>query len=628
MRLDKKQKRDILRLALSACLTVAAFALLTLVSDKGTLVKIALFAPAFVLSAYPILAKAFSGIIRGQLFDENVLMSIACLCAMGLGECFEGVAIAFFAGIGEMFEHSAVEHVRNSVQSLASLCPDSATVIRDGAEISIPSSEIEVGDICLVRAGERIAVDGVIIEGSAGVDSSALTGESRPLDLFEGDEVSSGCIDLDGTLKIRATERAENSKAARIVALVEDSAIKKTRTEKFITRFSLRYTPCVVIAALLIAILLPVFGLAHWRSALYSALCFLVISCPCALVISVPLTFFGAIGGNAKKGVLFKTNSALEAMAKVKTVVLDKTGTLTSGSFKVSGVCPANDISVEQMLEIALALEKDSSHPISRAVTAYALNAGVSFAEDELCSIREYRGRGRVGVYKGKTVLAGNEKLLNEYGIIAPSELLDREGEGESLVYLAEGDRVIGLMTLWDSPKEDSAKALEGIRELGCRVVMLTGDSAESAERAARSLNIEEYKASLLPEDKVKYTEELMGECGKNESLAFVGDGINDAPALALAHVGVAMGGIGSDAAIECADVIIVSDSIAELPRAVKSAKKAVRIAKQNIVFALAVKFAVLILSAFGLCGMVAAVFADVGVSVIAILNAMRTLKD
>lgn len=628
MKLDRRKKITLLRLGLSALLTAAAFILTkTILSDMPLYITIAAYIPAFLIVGFKTLRKAFLGIIKGQVFDENFLMTLASVCAMCLGECFEAVAILFFSGVGDLFEETAVDRVRQSVASLASLCPDSATVIRDGEEINLPSAKIEVGDITLIRAGERIVTDGVIIEGSAALDCSAMTGESNPVDVFEGSEVTSGCINLDGTLKIKTTRKAENSGAARIISMIEDSAMKKTSAEKFMTRFSLKYTPCVVIAAVLIAVLLPVFSITDVRSSVYSALCFLVISCPCALVISVPLAFFGAIGGSAKKGVLFKSNKALEAMSKLKTVLFDKTGTLTKGAFGIGEVYPFGETDKDGLLTYAYAAEESSSHPISRALCGYAENNGIKVAADEIGDIHELRGMGRVCTYKGSTVLAGNIKLLEKYGVALPEEVKNIETKGMSTVYVAIDTKYIGLITLWDTPKAESEKAVSALKAKGIKAVMLTGDGKESAENMAKVLGITEYKYGLLPEDKVKLTEGYISGKGKNEGVAFVGDGINDAPSLARADVGIAMGQLGSDAAIEAADVVIVNDSPMKVVEAYETSKSAMRIARQNIVFSIGVKFAVLILSAFSITGMIAAIFADVGVSVIAILNAMRTLR-
>lgn len=627
MKLDKSRKRTLARLLIAAALAVAALIVSRAVPSLDThLIRIALFAPAFLTAGLPTLIKAFSNILRGQFFDENFLMALASLCAMALGECFEAVAIVFFSGVGELFESSAVDRVRDSVAALAKLCPDSATVIKDGRAVAVPAEEIAEGDICIVKAGERIAADGIVLEGSASIDSSALTGESKPIDIFEGDEVSSGCINLDGTLTLRIIRRAEDSGAARIISMIEDSALKKTSAEKFITKFALRYTPCVVIAAALLAVALPLLSLAPWKDALYIALCFLVVSCPCALVISVPLTFFGAIGGGAKRGILFKSNKALENMASVRRVVFDKTGTLTKGAFGVTAVVPFGGCSEDELMEYALAAEESSAHPISRALVAHITQKGIALG-GEVTGVHEERGMGRECYYKGELTLAGNGRLLEKQGIDLPEEVRNIENRGESLVYIARGKSLCGLITLSDSPKGDSADAVRSLSGRGIETVMLTGDGAESARAVAEKLSIAEFKYGLLPEDKVRYTEEYISMNKKGETLAFVGDGINDAPALARADISIAMGSLGSDVAIEAADIVIVNDSPMKVSEAHSIARRAMRIAKQNVIFSIAVKFAVLLLIALGHLGMVAAVFADVGVSVIAILNAMRTLR-
>lgn len=628
MKMSKYKKAALLRLCVSAVLTLIALIITnTVLAEKGWYIKIIAYLPAFFAVGALTLKKAFLGIIRGQVFDENFLMSLAAVCALCLGECFEAVAILFFSGVGELFEKSATDKVRQSVASLALLCPDSARVIRDGKEVELPSSKVEVGDICLTRAGERIVTDGIVTKGFAALDCSAITGESTPVEVSEGDEVTGGFIDLDGTLMIRVTRRAENSGAARIISMVEDSAMKKTSAEKFITRFSVKYTPCVVVAALLIAILLPLFSITDTRSAVYSALCFLVISCPCALVISVPLAFFGAIGGSAKKGVLFKSNQALESMADLGVVIFDKTGTLTKGSFGIGEVIPHGiSATKEELLTLAYAAEESSSHPISKALTEHIKGLGLQISKQDISDIHEIRGMGRVCVYKGERVLAGNAKLFARYGVSLPE---NAEHEGMSCVYVARGSEYVGCITLWDTPKSDSANAVKVLAEKGIKTVMLTGDGRESAKKIADVLGISEYKCELLPEDKVKLTESYIKEKGKRKKryVAFVGDGINDAPSLARADIGIAMGQLGSDAAIEASDVVIVNDSLMKVAHSVDTAKRAMRIAKENIIFSIGVKFIFLILSAFGITGMIAAVFADVGVSVIAILNAMRTLR-
>ena len=625
MQFTKGQKKELARLSASVLLTAAALISSRLLNKEGVVFSILLFLPAFAIAGYPTLKRAFLGVFRGQLFDENVLMSIASVCALCLGECFEAVMIVIFAGVGELFEHSALERARTRVESLARLCPDEACVLRDGKQSLISVSDIEIGDVCVIRAGERIPADGVIIQGSTGIDCSAITGESRPVDLIEGDSVSSGCICLDGAVMIRATQRAEDSRAARIIEMIEDSALRKSSAEKFITKFSLRYTPCVVVCALLMALLFPIFGIAHWRDALYGALCFLVISCPCALVISVPLTFFGAIGGASSRGILIKSNGTLEKMARTGTVVLDKTGTLTTGVFGVSQI-HALGCSDKELLEYALALEKNSTHPISRSLTEYAKKCGAVLKEEPR-DIREYRGKGIEGLYCQRRLLAGNEKLLEENGISVPDHI--KRSSSFSAVYIADDEGLLGYVFLCDTPKADGKTAVEELKRAGCRVVMLTGDSPDSAALAASELGITEYESSLLPEDKVRITEVLISQSKtKKESLVFVGDGINDAPALTLADVGIAMGGTGADITVESADVLVLNDGVMKIPEAIALSRRAVKIARQNIIFSLGVKFAVLLLSAFGLCGMIGAVFADVGVSVIAVINAMRTLKN
>ncbi len=625
MKLTSSQKRELVRIALTVILTLAALIICNIFDIDGNLTELVLFLPAFLLGGYKVLKKAFSGIFRASFFDENVLMSIASICALALFECFEAVAIVLFASIGEMFEDTALARVHEKVSALACLCPDNVNVIRNGEEITIPASELLEGELYVVRPGERLCADGTVVSGSAGLDCSSLTGESKPLDVFEGDEVSSGCICLDGTLTVKALRRAENSRAAQIIALVEDSAMKKSSAEKFITRFSLKYTPTVVALAAVIAIFLPLFNVVTLREGIYSALCFLVISCPCALVISVPLTFFGAIGGGASRGILFKSNMALENMSKAKTVLFDKTGTLTNGVFAVANVICLENIGTRELLSYAYAAEKGSNHPLSKAVCDYARQNQAELSL-EACDEKELRGKGRVVMCGGKRLLAGNLSLLGLYELQIPKALENVEKGGHSVIYIALDGKVIGAITLWDSPKNDSLEAVKELKEeCFCDVVMLTGDNYASAKSVSDSLGIK-FESSLLPENKLSYVTELSSKKSKKERVLFVGDGINDAPALSASDVGIAMGDIGSDAAIECADVVILGDSPLKVAKAIKLSRRAVLIARQNIIFALFVKLLVMVLSLFGIVGMFAAVFADVGVSVIAILNAMRAL--
>ncbi len=542
-------------------------------------------------------------------------MTIATVGALIVGEYPESVFVMVFYQAGELFQKIAVGKSRKSISSLMELAPDEATVIRDGNEETVFSEEVSVGETVIVRPGEKIPLDGVICEGESALDMKALTGESTPAHVYEGTEVKSGSINLTGTLKIEVLREFSDSTAAKILELVENSTLNKAKTEKFLTKFSRVYTPAVVISALLLAVI-PSVITGDWKTWVYRALIFLVVSCPCALVISVPLSYFGGIGGASGKGILIKGASFLEALGNVSTFVFDKTGTLTTGEFTVDGIFPEEGITEDELLKITAAAEYYSNHPLARGIVK---SAGKISPPD---SIKEYPGGGVEAVIDGKTVLAGNSRFLTEKGVILPENAVSGTG-----VMTAVSEKYTGFIRLSDMPKAGARKAIEELHTLGVkRTVMLTGDNERAAKAVADSLGIAEYKASLLPGDKAEYVKELCENAGK-ESIAFVGDGINDAPVLALSHVGLSMGGVGSDAAIEASDVVIMDDSIEKCAIAVKIAKKTKRIVRENVVFALGVKFFVLILAAVGLTNMWVGVFADVGVAVLAILNAMRTLK-
>lgn len=618
MKLTKRQKRELYKILAAAALLIAAL-LLTHLLNTPWWASLLIFLPAFIVSGGDTLLDAARNIARGQVFDEHFLMSIAGVCAMILGEHAEGVAVMLFAKTGELFESYAVGNARRSVEALAELCPDTVKLWQDGEFVEVAAEKAKAGDLILVGAGGRIALDGIVEEGEATLDCSALTGESIPREVTVGSAVSSGTINLSGMLKIRATKAASESSAARILAMVEDASSKKAKTEAFITRFARVYTPIVVGAALLLAVIPPLltdFNFIEWIS---RALTFLVISCPCALVISVPLTFFGTIGGSARRGILFKDNRAIESLSTATVAAFDKTGTLTKGKFALAGIYPSksdDEAAQNELLTSAAAAEYSSTHPIALALLA----ASPITDDSEISHLTEIRGKGRICVYKGAKIAAGNRLLMADEGIDLPS------GEDSTTVVHVSKDGIyLGYLTLEDSVKDESPEAIASLRRSGVSTVMLSGDNRSGAEKVAAALSISRYKWGLLPEEKLSALDELAAD--SKGSLIFVGDGINDAPALARADAGIAMGGIGSDAAIEAADVVLVNDDPRKVPEAIAISRKGMRIARQNIIFSLGVKALVLILSALGLTGMWLAVFADVGVSVIAILNAMRTLK-
>lgn len=618
MKLTKRQKRELYKILVAAALLIAAL-LLTHLLNTPWWASLLIFLPAFLVSGGDTLLDAARNIARGQVFDEHFLMSIAGICAMILGEHAEGVAVMLFAKTGELFESYAVGNARRSVEALANLCPDTVQLWQDGAFVEVPAEKAKPGDLILVGAGSRIALDGVVEEGEASLDCSALTGESMPREVSVGSEVSSGTINLSGMLKIRATKAASESSAARILAMVEDASSKKAKTEAFITRFARFYTPIVVAAAILLAVIPPLLTDFNFPEWIHRALTFLVISCPCALVISVPLTFFGSIGGSARRGILFKDNRAIESLSTATVAAFDKTGTLTKGKLTLADICPAGGDSEDkrnELLTSAAAAEYSSTHPIATALLAVC-----PITDDAVVShLTEIRGKGCTCVYNGAKIAAGNRALMADLGIVLP------EGEDSTtVVHVSKDGNYLGYLTLADSVKDESRDAIASLRSEGVSTVMLSGDNRSGAEKVAAELSISRYKWGLLPEEKLTALDELSLE--SKGSLIFVGDGINDAPTLARADAGIAMGGIGSDAAIEAADVVLVNDDPRKVAEAVRISRKAMCIARQNIIFSLGVKALVLVFSALGYTDMWLAVFADVGVSVIAILNAMRTLK-
>lgn len=574
---------------------------------------------AYVVAGGEVLLRAAKNILRGQVFDENFLMAVASLGAMLMGEATEAVAVMLFYQIGEWFQDRAVDKSRASIAQLMDIRPDHANhVLADGSVEVVPPQSLKAGDILLVKPGERIPLDGIILEGTSTLNTSALTGESIPRDVAEGDTVLSGCVNQTGVLRLRATGAYESSTVARILRLVEDSGERKAGTERFITRFARWYTPAVCLAALLLALVPPLF-VGEWMEWIKRALTFLVISCPCALVISVPLTFFGGVGSASRRGVLIKGANYLEQLAKTDIAVFDKTGTLTRGTFEVTAIHP-NQITEEELLELAALAESYSDHPISASLRA-AWNRALD--KSRVTDVQEIAGRGIHALVDGRPVYAGNERLMADVHV--ESRPCHRQG---TIVHVALDGVYMGHIVIADRVKEGSAEAIAELKALGvARTVMLTGDQSAVAQSVAKELGVDEVHAELLPGDKVEQVERLMKQKPEGAMLAFVGDGINDAPVLRRADLGIAMGGVGSDAAIEAADIVLMDDDPRKLPCAIRIARRTLRIANQNIIFALSVKAIILVMGAMGLANMWLAVFADVGVSFLAILNAMRAMR-
>ena len=569
---------------------------------------------------WDVLWRAIRNIKNGQVFDENFLMSVATVGAFGCGEYPEAVAVMLFYQVGELFQSVAVDRSRKSISALMDIRPDYANMERNGELVQVDPEEVSVGDVIVVKAGERVPLDGTVLEGTSSLDTAALTGESLPRDVQAGDEVVSGCVNLTGVLHVKVNKPFGESTVAKILDLVENSSSKKAKAENFITKFARYYTPAVVFAALALAALPPLLGMGPWLMWVQRALNFLVVSCPCALVISIPLSFFGGIGGASKQGILVKGGNYLEALAQAGIVVFDKTGTLTKGTFEVTAVHP-QQVSEGELLELAALAERFSDHPISRSIQAACQSAP---DPNRVTDAKEIAGHGVRAVVDGKTVLAGNQKLMDQFHI--PFE--DACHHVGTIIHVAVDGVYMGHIVISDQVKEGAKETLRDLKAAGMRkTVMLTGDSQAVGQAVARQLGLDEVHAELLPGDKVDQVERLLQSKGPKEQLVFVGDGINDAPVLSRADIGVAMGAMGSDAAIEAADIVLMDDDLKKLPVAVRIARKTLRIVRENIVFALAVKFLVLILSAVGVANMWWAVFADVGVSIIAILNSMRMLN-
>ena len=611
---ESKISFGLIRVIASAVLFAAFFAIYRF-TDLNRYVNLALFVALYLFIGGDVALKAVKGLVRGRVMDENLLMFIASAGAFVVGEYPEAVAVMLFYQVGELFQGYAVRKSRASIASLMDIRPDTATVLREGKEIVVSPEEVKTGEIIVVRPGERIPLDGTVTEGVSSLNTSALTGESLPVNVSEGSAAISGSVNLSGLIKIRCEKEYGESTVARILDLVENASAKKAKAENFISRFSAVYTPVVVLAALILGVLPPLIiaynDWSVWSKWIYRALTFLVVSCPCALVLSVPLSFFVSLGGSANAGILIKGGTYFEILDKTDTIIFDKTGTITEGSFTVKNVVPEN--MRDEILAAAAIAEKNSLHPVAKSVVAAA-----GEADCDGYAISEKAGMGVVAEKEGDFIAAGNEKLMRLLGV----EFVSGHESG-TVVYVARNGKYLGRIVIGDTVKKDSAAAIAELKANGVHTVMLTGDNKATAESVAREVGVDEFRAELMPQDKVSITEKYLGR--KNKT-AFVGDGINDAPVLMRADVGVAMGGIGSDSAIEAADVVLMHDSLSALPKAKRIAKKTMRIVKENIIFSLGVKAAVLVLSAVGLAGMWLAVFADVGVAVLAVLNSMRML--
>lgn len=641
--MTKKLKKRLKRILIGAGLFILAVLIGKFIPVLGNFVLI-FYLLAYAVVGGDVVKKAVTNITRGQIFDENFLMLIATVGAFFVGEYPEAVAVMLFYQVGEWFQSFAVNNSRKSIKELMNIRPDYAVVLRQGEEVEVDPDEVAIGEIILIKPGERVPLDGKVVKGNCSLDTMALTGESVPRDVVTGDEVISGCINLNSVIEVEVTKEFAQSTVTKILDLVENASSQKAVTEQFITRFARYYTPVVVILAAMLAII-PSIVVGNFSTWLYRALSFLVISCPCALVISVPLSFFGGIGGASKVGILIKGSNYLEILAQAETVVMDKTGTLTKGSFEVSEI-----VGGEKMLEYAAYAESYSNHPISKSLQrAY----GKEIRKEEISNAEEKAGMGVITKWKETTIYAGNEKLMK--WLAKNQEILVTEKDGKKMMLNKATDasvikslfhvdkagtichiaveeslkiEYLGYIVISDEIKEDAKEAIAGLKEAGIkRIIMLTGDAFKTAETVADTLGIKEYHAELLPGDKVELTEKLLLEKRENKKLIFVGDGMNDAPVLARADIGIAMGGLGSDAAIEAADIVIMNDQPSKIATAMKISRKTLKIVKQNIVFAIGIKVVVLILAALGMATMWAAVFADVGVAFLAILNAMRAMK-
>lgn len=613
--MNKKMKKQFIRIIISGILLF--FSMIVTINIKY--INDIIFIISYFIIGYDILLKAFKNIKRGKIFDENFLMSVATIGALCIHNIPEAVSVMLFYQVGELFQSYAVNKSRKSITELMDIRPDYANVIRNDKHIKVNPNEVKIDEIILVKPGEKIPLDGVVVDGNSSLNTLALTGESVPKRVKKNDEVLSGCINIDGILKIKVTKRFQESTVSKILELVENASNRKSNSEQFITKFAKYYTPIVCGIALLLAILPPIILNQSFNTWIYRALSFLVVSCPCALVVSIPLSFFGGIGASSSIGVLIKGSNYLEALSNVEMVVCDKTGTLTEGIFKVQSV-NAIDMSNDELLKYASYAENFSNHPIALSLKdAY----GKKIDNKVIMDTKEISGKGVSAKIENKEVLVGNEKLLKDKNI-----KFTKVNEIGTIVYVVIDNKYSGYIVIFDKIKDDSYKAIKSLRNNDVKkIVMLTGDKNEVSKSISKELELDEFHSELLPQDKVKCVEELMNEKSNDGKLLFVGDGINDAPVLALSDIGVAMGGLGSDAAIEAADVVIMTDEVSKISDAIKISRKTMRIVKENIIFAITIKILVLILSALGIATMWSAVFADVGVSVIAILNALRVLR-
>ena len=601
-------------------ISLILFLIAMIINFSNEMINNIIFIISYIIVGFEILRKAVRNITRGKVFDENFLMSVATIGAFAIGEFPEAVAVMLFYQVGELFQQYAVDKSRKSISNLMDIRPDFANIEKDGDIKKVDPDEVKIGDIIIVKPGEKIPLDGIIVDGDTSVDTKALTGESLPQDVKENDEVISGCINLTGAIKVKVTKEYGESTVSKILDLVENASSKKSKSENFITKFAKYYTPIVVIIAIFLAVLPPLLieseAFSTW---IYRALSFLVVSCPCALVISIPLSFFGGIGGASKMGILIKGSNYLEQLSNANTFVFDKTGTLTEGVFEVQKIQPVN-ITENELLRITAHAENYSNHPISTSVkNAY----GKKIDEKIILDTEELSGRGISAKIEDKDVLVGNEKLMKENNIE-----FEKCTEVGTVLYVAIDKKFVGYIVIADKIKKDSKDAIQKLKKIGIKqTVMLTGDRKNVGEYVAKEIGLDKVYTELLPDGKVTKVEELLKKQSENDKLAFVGDGINDAPVLAISDIGIAMGGLGSDAAIEAADIVLMTDEPSKIVDAINLSKKTMRIVKENIVFAITVKILVLILSAFGISTMWTAVFADVGVSIIAIINALRVLR-
>lgn len=616
--MTKSQKRELTVIITGAALLAAAAAITHIFPDLSGRSKVLIFAVPYIVLGLNVILDAIHGLAGKQFLDEKFLMSVASIGALAVGEYDEAVLVMLLYRLGELLQSIAVGKSRRSIADLMDICPESAELETEDGIKKVSPDEVHVGDIFVVRAGERVPLDGTVVEGNSSLNTAALTGESAPRDVSAGESIASGCINIQGTLRVRAEREYEDSTVARMLELIEGATANKSKSENFITKFARWYTPSVVGLVVLLAVIPPLFFGGSWSEWIYRALTFLVISCPCALVISVPLTFFGGIGGAGKRGILIKGSNYMETLARCGTVLFDKTGTLTHGSFSISSIHTEPGTDEKTLVMYTAAAESFSTHPLAACILAAADGSAIPKAAE----VEEIAGHGVKAVVDGHTVCVGNLKLMKKIG----AKAAEREASG-TVIYTAVDGKYIGCIEIADTPKAGAKRAVAELSsDLGIRTVMLTGDREAAAKSVANELGIEEFHAELLPQNKVEIVEQKLSAENGKRTVAFVGDGINDAPVIARADVGLAMGGLGSDAAIEAADIVIMDDEIEKVPLAVRIAKRTVRIAWQNIIFALAVKLITLVLGAFGYAEMWMALVADVGVCLVAILNAMRAM--